>query len=258
MANAAHLIANMNRTLEQVRRRLVDRFAASGDSELALLFGQGVVSSGADPPDAGWVYGKITFHSGLFSLFDRTGNVQLSALYCRGWGISDIDTLATEMEDLAKRAIQENRLYRLTAEPPNVRCRICYRLLPISRHSEGIVSYDCIFCRTCNSGFCEHCFGNHASFLHGRPPSLKGNTTFKLSGYGHAKIVALAGTFNGWGQSPIFFGKEGDDWVCRADVPPGRHFYKFVIDGRWVTDPGNAVTESDRHGNVNSVLLKGR
>jgi hypothetical protein len=111
MANAAHLIANMNRTLDQVRRRLVDRFAASGDSELALLFVQGVVSSGADPPDAGWVYGKITFYSGLFSLFDRTGKVQLSALYCHGQGIWDIDTLATEMEDLAKRAIQENRLY---------------------------------------------------------------------------------------------------------------------------------------------------
>ena len=86
-------------------------------------------------------------------------------------------------------------------------------------------------------------------------PSLKGNTTFKLRGYAHANLVVLAGTFNNWDQSQYVFGREGDEWVCRIDLEPGKHAYKFIVDGNWILDPGNAVTEEDAAGNVNSVLV---
>jgi CubicO group peptidase (beta-lactamase class C family) len=87
------------------------------------------------------------------------------------------------------------------------------------------------------------------------PPSLKGNTTFRLKGYPDASIVALAGSFNNWHQTQTLFVRQGDEWVCRIDLPPGKSTYKFVIDGDWITDPGNLRTENDGNGNINSVLI---
>ncbi|HEX8846026.1 MAG TPA: serine hydrolase [Pyrinomonadaceae bacterium] len=90
-----------------------------------------------------------------------------------------------------------------------------------------------------------------------QPPSLQGNTTFRLKGHADAKIVNLAGTFNDWKPSTIICGKEGAEWVCRVDLKPGKYFYKFIVDGNWITDPSNPATEGDGQGNTNSVLVKG-
>jgi hypothetical protein len=90
------------------------------------------------------------------------------------------------------------------------------------------------------------------------PPSLKGNTTFRLQGYPHASIVALAGSFNNWGQSQFIFGKEGDEWICRIDLEPGKHAYKFIIDGNWILDPANPNSEDDDYGVKNSVIVVGK
>jgi hypothetical protein len=87
------------------------------------------------------------------------------------------------------------------------------------------------------------------------PPTLKGNTTFRLKGYPRAHIVELAGSFNHWKRSQLIFGREGDDWITRVDLQPGKHTYKFIVDGEWIIDPSNPVTENDGNGNVNSVLI---
>jgi AMP-activated protein kinase-like protein/uncharacterized protein DUF3471 len=87
------------------------------------------------------------------------------------------------------------------------------------------------------------------------PPSLQGNTTFRLKGYPDASIVALAGSFNNWNQSQFIFGKEGNEWVCRVDLEPGKHAYKFIVDGNWLLDPANPNTEDDDYGVKNSVLV---
>jgi AMP-activated protein kinase-like protein len=86
-------------------------------------------------------------------------------------------------------------------------------------------------------------------------PSLKGNTTFRLKGYPEASIVALAGSFNNWNQTQFIFGREGDEWVCRIDLEPGKHAYKFIVDGNWLLDPANPNTEDDDYGVKNNVLL---
>jgi CubicO group peptidase (beta-lactamase class C family) len=86
-------------------------------------------------------------------------------------------------------------------------------------------------------------------------PSLQGNTTFRLKGYGDAKFVNLAGSFNDWKPGAVACGKEQGEWVCRVDLKPGKYFYKFIVDGNWITDPANPVTEDDGHGNLNSVLV---
>jgi hypothetical protein len=86
-------------------------------------------------------------------------------------------------------------------------------------------------------------------------PSLKGNTTFRLKGYAEARIVALAGSFNNWDQSQYVFGREGDEWICRVDLEPGEHAYKFIVDGNWLLDPENPNTKDDDYGVKNSVII---
>ncbi|HJR08921.1 MAG TPA: hypothetical protein VJ842_16810 [Pyrinomonadaceae bacterium] len=87
------------------------------------------------------------------------------------------------------------------------------------------------------------------------PPSVKGNTTFKLKGYADARIVVLAGSFNNWNESQLLFAREGEEWVCRVDLTPNRYTYKFIVDGNWLLDPANPETEEDEYGNLNSVLI---
>lgn len=88
------------------------------------------------------------------------------------------------------------------------------------------------------------------------PPSLKGNTTFRLKGHGDASIVTLAGSFNNWDQSQLVCGHEEDAWVCRVDLEPGYHTYKFIVDGNWTLDPDNPNTAVDDAGNTNNILNK--
>ena len=87
------------------------------------------------------------------------------------------------------------------------------------------------------------------------PPSLKGNTTFRLKGHPNARVVAVAGSFNEWNQSQVLCGKEGEEWICRIDLAPGKYTYKFIIDGDWILDPANTETETDERGHTNSVLV---
>lgn len=87
------------------------------------------------------------------------------------------------------------------------------------------------------------------------PPRLKGNTTFRLKGHADATIVVLSGSFNNWHQSELVFGRESDEWVCRIDLEPGKHLYKFIVDGNWLLDPGNPNKEEDDYGLYNSVLV---
>ena len=87
------------------------------------------------------------------------------------------------------------------------------------------------------------------------PPSLKGNTTFRLKGYPNARIVAVAGSFNTWNQSQVLCGREGEEWICRLDLTPGKYTYKFIIDGDWILDPDNPTTEDDERGFTNSVVV---
>lgn len=87
--------------------------------------------------------------------------------------------------------------------------------------------------------------------------SVNGNVMFQLVGYGDANVVTLAGTFNGWKQSETFLLRDGNRWWCRLKLEPGKYLYKFIVDGDWITDPGNQNTEDDGHGNINSVLVVG-
>jgi hypothetical protein len=86
-------------------------------------------------------------------------------------------------------------------------------------------------------------------------PSLTGNTTFTLPGYTDAEAVAIYGSFNNWIQTKNYCGREGDGWICRIDLAPGKYTYKFLVDGVGVNDPANSATEDDGNGHVDSVIV---
>lgn len=82
-----------------------------------------------------------------------------------------------------------------------------------------------------------------------------GNARFKLSGHARARFVTLAGEFNGWNEMHTLMMLEGEDWLCAITLPPGKYRYKFVVEGKWIVDPGNTSVEKDNEGNENSVLV---
>ena len=86
-------------------------------------------------------------------------------------------------------------------------------------------------------------------------PSLTGNTTFKLAGHTDAEAVAIYGSFNNWIQTKNYCAREGDGWICRIDLAPGKYTYRFLVDGVGLLDPSNSATEDDGQGHVDSVIV---
>jgi hypothetical protein len=81
-----------------------------------------------------------------------------------------------------------------------------------------------------------------------------GNFVFKLNGYTNSKNVFLAGNFNNWDPSQLKMSKTDEAWEIPIFINEGTHFYKFVVDGQWITDPGNKSWRYDTDGNQNSML----
>ena len=83
-----------------------------------------------------------------------------------------------------------------------------------------------------------------------------GKTTFTLEGYSNAKLITLAGNFNDWNDISLPCRRKDGAWTCSIDLAPGNYFYKFIVDGVWIPDPGNPEISND--GKHNSVLeIKG-
>ena len=70
--------------------------------------------------------------------------------------------------------------------------------------------------------------------------------------------VFLAGEFNGWKPAETALERMGDGFFrATLDLADGRYEYKFVVDGRWLPDPGNPLRAPDGHDGFNSVLVLG-
>jgi 1,4-alpha-glucan branching enzyme len=70
-----------------------------------------------------------------------------------------------------------------------------------------------------------------------------------------ASTVTVAGDFNGWNTASHPLPREADDlWVLAVDLSPGRHEYKFFVNGReWWNDP-EAVKIRNVWGSENSYV----
>ncbi len=76
--------------------------------------------------------------------------------------------------------------------------------------------------------------GNLNSFL-----GIGDTMNFRLKGYQNAKVVVLAGSFNGWSPTELLMNKVNSGWELPYSLAPGNHEYKFIVDGNWITDPDN-------------------
>lgn len=51
--------------------------------------------------------------------------------------------------------------------------------------------------------------------------------------------VSVGGTFNDWNPNQTPMRKSADGtWRVTLRVPPGSYEYKFVVDGKWLCEPG--------------------
>ena len=77
---------------------------------------------------------------------------------------------------------------------------------------------------------------------------------FYLPGQKSASKVYISGTFNNWSttQTPMKF--VGTGWMVDLNLSPGKYAYKFIVDGRWITDPSNKLREQGGAGSDNSVV----
>jgi 1,4-alpha-glucan branching enzyme len=68
--------------------------------------------------------------------------------------------------------------------------------------------------------------------------------------------VFVAGTFNGWDprKDALSYEAASGMFALRMPLPPGRHEYKFVVDGEWVVDPTCEQSVPNEYGSANSVL----
>jgi hypothetical protein len=79
------------------------------------------------------------------------------------------------------------------------------------------------------------------------------NTLFKLEGYENAKEVFVTGSFNRWSPTADKMQRIGKAWQLTVETEPGKHMYKFIVDGKWILDPANKDTAMD-NGYTNSLL----
>lgn len=97
----------------------------------------------------------------------------------------------------------------------------------------------------------ENEFGQYNSLI-----NVGKYVTFLLKGYNDAERVILAGSFNDWNDDDIEMERvDNDYWSLRLPLPAGKHYYKFIIDGKWILDPENPIREYDGEGNINSVFM---
>ncbi|MFO0972059.1 MAG: AAA family ATPase [Phycisphaerae bacterium] len=72
-----------------------------------------------------------------------------------------------------------------------------------------------------------------------------------------ARSVRLAGDFNGWNSevTPLRRLDEEGTFEVRLPLAPGRYQYRYVVDGRWINDPFNALVEQNPFGELNNVAV---
>lgn len=69
-------------------------------------------------------------------------------------------------------------------------------------------------------------------------------------------VVHVAGTFNNWDPGRLRMADEPHAGIFSITLrlPRGRHEYKFIVDGKWQTDPRNPACVPNGLGSTNSVL----
>ena len=93
-------------------------------------------------------------------------------------------------------------------------------------------------------------------FKNKQPFTVENNyVRFYLRNNQKAARVMLAGSFNDWNPDVLAMTKTDSGWVAQVKLSPGKYWYKFIVDGNWITDNDNQLNENDGRGNINSVFF---
>ncbi len=83
---------------------------------------------------------------------------------------------------------------------------------------------------------------------------IEGEVLFAVR-FESAKQVLVAGDFNHWLPAATPMHRNGSGaWITRLPLRPGRYRYRLVVDGKWMTDPGNTYVESNEYGELNNIV----
>jgi len=80
------------------------------------------------------------------------------------------------------------------------------------------------------------------------------NFIFRVKGFDNAKTIILAGDFDNWSPYALPMKHESGEWTFNIHLNPGKHLYKFIVDGKWIKDPYNKLWEQNEYGTGNSVV----
>ena len=71
----------------------------------------------------------------------------------------------------------------------------------------------------------------------------------------HAAQVQLMGDFNDWNLDGSEMEPVDGIWTKVVNLPPGRYRYRYIVDGRWQSDPLNGAVEPSPYGGLDSILV---
>ncbi len=84
--------------------------------------------------------------------------------------------------------------------------------------------------------------------------AVRANHTFILDDKTGFKSVVVTGSFNGWNRNGYRMVLKDHQWIFPISLKPGKYTYKFIVNGKWILDPGNELWEENEYGDNNSVL----
>jgi 1,4-alpha-glucan branching enzyme len=79
--------------------------------------------------------------------------------------------------------------------------------------------------------------------------------TFRFSAP-DAMSVLLVGDFTHWQKSAIPMQKNKDGiWTATVTLTPGKHSYRFIVDGNWQDDPECVLRVPNPYGTQNMIRV---
>jgi hypothetical protein len=85
--------------------------------------------------------------------------------------------------------------------------------------------------------------------------SIRKPVKFFLKGFLQAQSIVLSGGFNNWDERAVTMTKTAEGWEAEVPLTGGKHEYKYIVDGEWVLDPANPMTETTWNGYINSIKI---
>ncbi|MCO5584808.1 hypothetical protein L7F22_038740 [Adiantum nelumboides] len=67
--------------------------------------------------------------------------------------------------------------------------------------------------------------------------------------------VEISGLDVGWGQMlPLAYVSKEKRWILKRELMVGKYEYKYIVDGRWTTNPHEPLTQPNKDGHINNFV----